>query len=139
MPNINDAFSSKYLRASDIGPEGSAAVVTILRVTSETIKNRETNQNETKPTLEFREFDKPLVLNKTNAKKIASLLKSDDTDDWINRQVQLYATETQYGSDTVACIRVRQAAVPTPAQKAKFAAPPPPPAPAEDDPDGIPF
>jgi hypothetical protein len=119
MPNINDAFSSKYLRANDIGSEGDSAVVTILRVGSESIKNRETNQNETKPTLEFREFDKPLVLNKTNAKKIAQLLKSDDIDDWIDKQIQLYATETQYGSDMVACIRVKQAALPTKKQDAR--------------------
>ena len=137
MPNINDSFSSKYLKASDIGTEGDSAVVTINRVVTEMIKNRETNQNESKPVVTFRELEKPLILNKTNAKKIESLLKSDDTDDWEGKQVQLYATETQFGADTVACIRVKQAALPTKKEKAKFTPPPSPAAETIDD--DVPF
>lgn len=138
MPNINDSFSSKYLRASDIGEEGASAVVTIMRVGMESMKNQ-SGQQETRPTLTFREFDKPLVLNKTNAKKIASLLKSQDTDDWIDQQIQLFSTETEFGGDTVACIRVKQAALPSKKQSAKYAIPPENnPAPPADDSD-IPF
>ena len=122
MPDINAAFPSKYLRATDLGDD--AVLVTIDRVTNERLKNQQ-GVEESRPAIHFHEFpNKPLVLNKTNAKKIATLLKSTDTDDWEHQQVQLYATETQFGADTVACIRVKQAALPNKAQKAKFAVPP---------------
>jgi hypothetical protein len=137
MPDINAQFPSKYLRATDLGDD--AVLVTIERVGFETIKNTQTGMDERKPSLHFHEFpNKPLVLNKTNAKKISQLLKSSDTDDWDHKQIQIYATETQFGADTVACIRVKQAALPTKKQAAKFApAPSDNPAPVEGD--DIPF
>jgi hypothetical protein len=129
MPDINDAFPSKYLRASDLGDD--AVLVTIARIAIETFVSRETNKPESKPIIFFHEFEKGLLLNKTNSKKISTLLKSSDTDDWAHQQIQIYATETQFGADTVPCIRVKQAALPTKAQKAKF---PPPAAPPEREP-----
>lgn len=130
MPNINDQFPSKYLRASDFDEEG--AIVTIAGVKQETLKNRE-GREEQKPILFFREHDQGLVLNKTNAKKLSTLFKSDDTDDWLDQPVRIYATETQFGADTVACLRFRQAAVPSKTQKAKYAtAPGANPGPADD-------
>jgi hypothetical protein len=116
MPNINDQFPSKYLRASDFDEEG--AIVTIASVRQETMKNRD-GRDEIKPILFFREHEQGLVLNKTNAKKISTLLKSEDTDDWVDAQVRIYATETQFGADTVACLRFRQAALPTKKQDAR--------------------
>ena len=116
MPNINDQFPSKYLRASDFDEEG--AIVTIAAVRQETLKNRE-GREEQKPILFFREHEQGLVLNKTNAKKLSALFKSEDTDDWVDQPVRIYATETQFGTDTVACLRFRQAAVPSRTQDAK--------------------
>lgn len=139
MPDINAQFPSKYLRAHDLGDD--AVVVTIDRVGFETIKNTQTGLDERKPSLHFHEFPgKPLVLNKTNAKKISTLLKSSDTDDWPHQQIQIYATETQFGADTVACIRVKQAAVPTKKQDArKQLSPQANPASDPHDVDGVPF
>jgi hypothetical protein len=139
MPDINASFSSKYLRAADIGPEGSSLVVTIAKIGQESMKNQ-AGQTEMKPIVYFRELgDKGLVLNKTNAKKISTLLKSTDTDDWIDQPIQLFATETEFGGDTIACIRVKQAALPTKKDKAKYALPPENnPQPDQNDPD-IPF
>jgi hypothetical protein len=119
MPDINASFSSKYLRAADIGPEGSSLLVTIARISQESMKNQ-AGQTEMKPIVFFRELgDKGLVLNKTNAKKISTLMKSSDTDDWIDQPIQLFSTETEFGGDTIACIRVKQAALPTKAQDAR--------------------
>jgi hypothetical protein len=138
MADINAAFPSKYLRAADLGDD--AVVVTIDRITNERLKNQQ-GVEESRPAIHFHEFpNKPLVLNKTNAKKISQLLKSTDTDDWEHQQVQLYATETQFGADTVACIRVKQAVLPTKKQKDKYAQPPSAnPAPDPDDTDAVPF
>lgn len=134
MPSINDQFPSNYLRASDFDEDGE--VVTIDSVKQERMKTRDGNE-EVKPILFFREYEKGLVLNKTNAKKITTLVQSDDTDDWRGQQIKVYATETTFGNDTVPCIRIKQAALPSQKQKAKYASRPqdnPPPSGDDGDP-----
>ena len=46
------------------------------------------------------------------AKKIAELTGSKDTDDWAGCQVRIYATETEFGGETVECIRIKGAGAP---------------------------
>lgn len=136
MPSINDQFPSNYLKASDFDEDGE--VVTIATVKQERMKTRD-GKEETKPILFVDEHEKGLVLNKTNAKKITTLLKSDDIDDWRGMKIRLYATETEFGGDTVACIRVKQASLPTKKQDAaRRSRPEDNPAPPQDDAD-IPF
>ena len=64
---------------------------------------------EMKPVLYFKGKEKGVVLNKTNAAKISGLLGSKDTDDWHGCQIRIYATETEFGGETVECIRVKAA------------------------------
>lgn len=103
MPNINDAFPSKYLRASDL--RGAQPVVVIAHVSTEEVgKDREE-----KLVVYFHGKEKGLVLNKTNATKIATLTGSQDTDGWEGKSIRLYSAEVQFGSDIVEAIRVKQA------------------------------
>lgn len=99
--NINDAFPSNYLKASDLGDR--QPVVTIDRVEIEPIGR----DREMKPVLFFHGKQKGLVLNKTNSKKIAEIAGSPDTDDWAGVAVVIYATETEFGGETVECIRIK--------------------------------
>lgn len=123
--NIDSAFPSNYLKASDLGE--AQPVVTIDRIAVEAIGRNK----EMKPVCYFKGKEKGLVLNKTNANKIAALTGSKDTDDWQGCQIRIYATETEFAGETVECIRVKAAA----AQKPK---PQPQPEPElEDDP--VPF
>lgn len=125
--NIDSAFPSNYLKASDLGDK--QPIVTIDRIEVEPIGR----DKEMKPVIYFQGKDKGLVLNKTNAKKIAELTGSKDTDDWAGCQIRVYATETEFGGETVECIRVKAAG----AQKAK---PKPEPEPVHDlEEDEIPF
>jgi hypothetical protein len=102
--NIDSAFPSNYLKASDLG--SAAPVVTIERIEIEPIGR----DREMKPVLYFAGKEKGLVLNKTNAKKIAELTGSKDTDEWAGCQIRIYATETEFSGETVECIRVKAAA-----------------------------
>lgn len=83
----------------------------------------------------FHELDKPLVLNVTNTQLCESILRSDNTDDWIGKRIVLYTDpNVMYAGKVVGGIRVRQ---PKPS-----APPPPPPMPAtgpELDDSDIPF
>jgi hypothetical protein len=121
VPNINEAFPSAYLKASDL--QGRTVVVTIDRVDFEPVGQK----REMKPILYFQGKEKGLVLNKTNANKIMQLTSSPVTEEWHGFQVAIYPTETSYQVDTVECIRVK------PAPARKMAAPPPPPQPEPDD------
>lgn len=99
--NINDAFPSNYLKASDIGE--AQPVVTIDRVEVEPVGR----QKEMKPVVYFAGKSKGIVLNKTNSKKIAEIAGSNDTDDWHGVQVRLFATEVDFQGETVEAIRVK--------------------------------
>lgn len=119
--NIDSAFPSAYLKASDLGT--SQPVVTIERVEVEPVGR----DKEMKPILYFKGKEKGVVLNKTNSNMIATLTGSRDTDDWVGCQIRIYATTTEFGGETVECIRVkgiggaqRQAPKPEPAAVAEM-------------------
>jgi len=132
MPNINDAFPSNYLKASDLG--GAQPIVTIDRVEFEAVGR----EREMKPVLYFVGKEKGIVLNKTNAKNIAGLTGSFQTEEWVGMRIRLYATHVEFNGETVETIRIKAA---PPAGNGARPTPPPPPAEAEapmDDSD-IPF
>jgi hypothetical protein len=85
-----------------------------------------------KPFVRFKGIEKPLALNATNAKTIAAIVGSNDTERWIGQWLTLYPSTTQDPNGaTVDCIRIRPKAptppVPaaTPAPKPTVAAPKP--------------
>lgn len=128
MPNINDAFPSNYLKASDI--RGAEPIVTIDHVAFEPVGR----QKEMKAVIYFKGKEKGLVLNKTNATKVTQIAGSAQTEDWDGVRVRLYGTETEFGGETVECIRIK-AAPPVSTVRAAAVpvqAPPPPPQPPAD-------
>lgn len=101
MPNINDAFPSKFLKSSDL--QGKEPVVTIAKVVME-----EVGQNkEMKPVVYFSGAGKGLVLNKTNANRIVQITGTGVTEEWRGHKIKLYATETSFNGEQVDCIRIR--------------------------------
>ena len=101
--NIDDAFPSKYLKASDLPEEGSQPAK-IEKIQIEEVGQ----QKQKKPVVHFEDLDKPLILNKTNAKVISSLTGSGDFDDWIGKTINLYRAEVEFQGDMVEAIRVRR-------------------------------
>jgi len=59
-----------------------------------------------KPMLKFVGKEKKLAINKTNGKTIASLYGTD-TDGWAGKWITIYPTTTDFGGETVDCIRIR--------------------------------
>lgn len=126
MPNIQDAFPSKYLKANDL--QGRDVVVTMDRVEFEPVGNK----REMKAVLYFQGKDKGLVLNKTNANKITEITGSALTEEWRGHRIRIYPTETSFQGDMVDCIRVKPANG-TAMRMTKPAPPPPQPEPDYDD------
>jgi hypothetical protein len=98
--DINAAFPSNYIKASDL--QGGDRNVVIRAVEVEGV-GRDKDQ---KPVLYFQGKEKGLVLNKTNANAISKLYGSD-TANWLGKAIVIYPTETEFGGETVECIRVR--------------------------------
>lgn len=103
--NIDAAFPSKYLKASDIG-DGDMPL-TIKEVVIENIGQGE--DIESKPILYFAETEKGLVLNKTNSNTIKGLY-SAETDNWAGKMIALFATEVDFAGKQTLALRVRMKA-----------------------------
>ena len=96
--NVNEAFPSKYLNATDLG--GRPATVRMGDVMQEVL------DRENKLVLYFQGKKKGMVLNKTNATKIAETY-GQETNDWYDKVIELYTAEVDYQGKTVEAIRVR--------------------------------
>jgi hypothetical protein len=97
---ISEQFAGSYLKASDL-PQPKVFVI----AGCETVTMPDQT---TKPALRFAGEPQQLVLNKTNAYCLAEWF-GDDTNGWLNRQVELYSTTTSFSGRMVPAIRVRQA------------------------------
>ena len=50
---------------------------------------------------------KPMVLNKTNCKTIEKVYETGDVEEWIGKQIIIFATTTKFARDVVPCLRVK--------------------------------
>lgn len=104
MPRTSDMIPSKYLKKGDIGP---GLLLTIKDIENVTFKE-DTAEEESKWVLHFREEGKGLSLNKTNIQTLEIICGSDNTDDWVDKQVVLYWDPTvDYMGKIVGGIRIR--------------------------------
>ena len=107
MTNIDNLFDEPLMKAANL--DGKDAIVTVAGFsTAEVGQDREQV-----PTILFEEFEKAMVLNKTNANMIKAIFESEpgksdvDTEDIIGKRITLYPTNTDYEGRMVACIRIR--------------------------------
>jgi hypothetical protein len=112
MASINDVKSSKFLKKEDVG-EG--ALVTIKALTQENVA-KEGAEPEMKFCLHFHEYDKPLVLNSTNAQIIAQITGAEDNIEtaWIGHKIVLFNDpNVSFGGKLIGGIRARAPRVAT--------------------------
>jgi hypothetical protein len=100
--NVNDFYSSRYLKSSDLS--GSTHVVQISRIEVETLGDPQNPDR--KPVIYFAGKDKGLVLNKTNALVIAAKF-GPEMNSWIAKQIELFSMPVQGPNGTVDGIRLR--------------------------------
>ena len=101
MPNVNDYFPSKYLKASDL--KGREPVLTIRAVNYEPVGQAK----QMKGVVYFQKVEKGLVLNRTNANRITQIAGSGVTEEWVGVQIKLYATSVEFQGEPTDAIRVR--------------------------------
>jgi len=127
---IGDMIESKYLKQSDV-PD---PVIVTLHSLKKVNVARDDEDPEYRWTVKFAELAKPMVLNVTNLKRLAKAL-GDDTDDWLNKQVECYTDpDIEFGGNIVGGLRlrgIRKAAAPARPQIQRQ--------PGDDESDSIPF
>ena len=106
MVNINTIFQSSFLKASDLDDKPHLATVT--HVTLEDMTD-----GERKLCVHFEEWEKGLLLNKTNANNIAGFC-GPETDGWIGKKIVMLPTMVDFQGKSVEAIRVRAPKTPAP-------------------------
>ena len=115
---LNDVYPSQYLKAEELD---SDLVVTIDSIEVVTFKSQDPKKgDEQKPVCYFKGDEaKPLILNRTNWKSIASQW-GDESDDWVGKRITLTVSQVDAFGKSVQAIRIKQprsTAKPAPAKK----------------------
>jgi len=98
-------FPSTYLRGADLPKEG--ATVTIEKVKIGVMIAAYGEEPKERVVVFFVKAKKPLVLNITNAKAIAKLY-GGEMNEWIGKQVHLYAEWGKYFGEYQPAVRVKK-------------------------------
>lgn len=99
---MHELYPSRWLKSEDI--EGETPVV-IKELVFDKMKD-EDGKEEEKPVLLFKGVDKGLVLNKTNAQRIAEQ-HGDETDNWSGKKITLTTESVTAFGKTQWAIRVK--------------------------------
>ena len=95
-----------YLGAYSLEP-GKDMILTIKSVGKEVITGAGGKKEEC-IVCRWVEDQKPMILNVTNCKTISKMLKTPYVEKWAGHRIQIYATTTKFGGDTVECLRIRK-------------------------------
>ena len=116
MPKISEMLPSNYLKQSDFPDD---YVVTVRSIEKKNIA-MDGKPPDYKWLAFYAEFEKPMVLNSTNIQLMAKATGSEDTDDWIGKQIIVFVDENvSFGGELVGGLRIRKhkAAAPAAAPK----------------------
>ncbi len=102
-----DCSESQFLKQDDIVPP-DGMIVTIERYERKLVSGNGMEPDKDKVCAEFKEFEKLLVLNSTNANAIKTFTRSMTPDESIGKQIEIYVDRTvTFGGKIVGGIRFR--------------------------------
>jgi Flp pilus assembly secretin CpaC len=96
-------FPSRYLKAADF--EGKPVSLTIAEVFRDNVQMANGSKAD-RYIVRFRETDKELILNKTNAKAVAKVLAEPKAVHWAGEKIILKPAKCEAFGEIVDCIRV---------------------------------
>ena len=102
--NVNDLFPSKYLSGEDLVKSGEV-FLTIKAVERDALPDK-AGDKVVKGVVRFEEEKRGLVLNRTNANRIAKM-HSTETDNWVGKKITLYPESVEAFGKIVDAVRVR--------------------------------
>lgn len=101
--HVDLMFPSRYLKAADC--QGEPVQLTITEVFQDKVRMTNGSMVE-KYVVRFRETEKELILNVTNAKAIAKVLGESKAVNWAGSTIVLMPTTCEAFGEIVPCIRV---------------------------------
>ncbi len=107
MPKVSDMFPSKYVKGEDLG--NKTFVVTIKEIRQEKMRPNPQSPDVMMWVIYTAEGKRGIVLGKPLATQIQNILGSENTDDWIGKQIAIYAEPVMVGGKRRMGIRARPA------------------------------
>jgi hypothetical protein len=105
--NVNQLYPKKYASGEDL--KGKQLKVTIAQVTLEKMRPSPQSPEVEKPVLYVESGHKGIILSRTLATQIASILEAGDTDQWQGKQVVLYPQPMTVAGQPRVAIRAKPA------------------------------
>jgi len=105
---LNSMFPRKFATGEDLN--GQAVTVTVKRLSIEKLSPRPGQPPEDRFILYFTETVKGVILSRTLADQIASILQSDETDQWEGKKITLYPLPLTVAGKSRIAIRARKPA-----------------------------
>ena len=102
---IGEIFGS-YMKFEDL--HGRPLKGRIKSIEVHEFKDEKTGKTKKKPVLFLDSIERPFVAGPIVSGEISEFLGSDDTDDWWNREIEIFTSKTPYGGKLVDCMRVRK-------------------------------
>ena len=109
IESFEKIIDPNFINAELIGGPGASRVVTITDIDYREAWNSKRNAKEMRQCLLFSDA-KPLILNKTNARKLKELFSpnEDKPENCIGQEIELYVIETTVGRAKTTGIRIRE-------------------------------
>jgi hypothetical protein len=101
----DEALPTKFFRASD-KEDGWSKVVTVECVRMETFTND--GKESKKPVAYFKRIRSGLVVGPVIWSQICEATGEEDSDGWIDKQLELFKDRTSFAGRMVDCVRVRK-------------------------------
>lgn len=105
---LNNMFPRKYANGADLN--GQSVTVTVDSMTIEKLSPHPGQPPMDRFILYFAETQKGVILSRTLAEQIASILHSDDTDQWIGKKITLFPQPLTVAGKSRIAIRAKKPA-----------------------------
>jgi hypothetical protein len=111
MPRVSEVYSGNYVTAAELDGRGRVPAVVTKAATESVGQEQVEKVVISLASRDGRAWPRRLVLNKTNSLILASAY-GDDTDAWLDKQVEVWAEATHFQGRMVKGIRLAPAAAP---------------------------
>lgn len=98
--------NNNYIGAYMLEP-GQEIILTITKIENNEVVGEGGEKSEG-TLMYFKEVDKPMILNSTNAKAITSIYDSPYIEDWIGKKIQLFSMKIRAFGENLEALRVRK-------------------------------
>ena len=112
-PNAEDFLNGNYLKKEDVK---QPMTVTLTDVWSETVLN----SGRKKLVVSLQEFEKPLILNKTNIRRLSRIFGTGSTHFWRGPVTLYVEASVEYGGRVVGGLRVKPAVLQAETEAPRF-------------------